>query len=57
MNVLITADIHPYLQQRMETLGFTVDVKIDIDVQRYFIIHKYDILIITTYTKSDVIIR
>lgn len=55
MNVLITADIHPYLQQRMETLGFTVDVKIDIERAALLsIIHKYDILIITTYTKADV---
>ncbi len=57
MNVLITAEIHPYLQQRMETLGFSVEVKADIErAELLSIIDKYDILIITTYTKADAVL-
>lgn len=52
--VLITAEIHPCLQQRFEELGYIVDVKPEIERDELLaIIHAYDILIITTYTKVD----
>lgn len=52
--VLITAEIHPYLQNRFETLGFSVDVFENVDREKLLeIIPNYSVLIITTYTKVD----
>lgn len=52
--VLITANIHPYLQNKLETLGYAVDVKEEIERSELLaIIDTYNILIITTYTKVD----
>ena len=52
--VLITANIHPYLQNKFETLGYAVDVKEEIERSELLaIIDTYNILIITTYTKVD----
>lgn len=52
--VLITANIHPYLQKRFEELGDSVTVKEDIERSELLaIIEAYEILIITTYTKVD----
>lgn len=52
--VLITAAIHPYLQQRFEALNYVVDVIPEIASQDLLkIIDAYHILIITTYTKVD----
>ena len=52
--VLITAEIHPYLQNRFESLGFLVDVFEEIERENLLeIIPNYSILIITTYTKVD----
>lgn len=51
---LITAEIHPYLQQRLEELGFAVDVFEEIEREKLLeIIAEYSVLIITTYTKVD----
>ncbi len=52
--VLITAEIHPYLQNRFESLGFIVDVFEEIEREKLLkIIPNYSVLIITTYTKVD----
>ncbi len=52
--VLITANIHPYLQNRLEELGYFVQVKEDIErAELVAIIEIYEVLIITTYTKVD----
>lgn len=52
--VLITADIHSYLQERLEALGFSVDVFEEIEREKLLeIIADYSVLIITTYTKVD----
>lgn len=52
--VLITADIHPYLLQRLEELGYTIDVEVEIERSKLLaIIDMYEILIITTYCKVD----
>ena len=52
--VLITANIHPYLQNRLEKLGYFVQVKEDIErAELVAIIEVYEVLIITTYTKVD----
>jgi D-3-phosphoglycerate dehydrogenase len=52
--VLITAEIHPYIQQRFESLGFMVDVFPEINREKLLdIIEDYTVLIITTYTKVD----
>jgi D-3-phosphoglycerate dehydrogenase / 2-oxoglutarate reductase len=52
--VLITAEIHPYLQQRFETLGFSVDVYPETAREKLLeIVADYSVLIITTYTKVD----
>lgn len=52
--VLIAAEIHPYLQQRFEALGYAVDVKQDIEREALLtIIDDYEVLIITTYTKVN----
>ena len=54
MKALITADIHPYLQQRLEVLGYNVVVKMEINrAELLDIIADFDMLIITTYTKVD----
>ena len=51
---LITAEIHPYIQQRFESLGFSVDVFPEIEKEILLeIIANYSALIITTYTKVD----
>ena len=55
--VLITAEIHPYLQQRFETLGFSVDIYPETAREKLLdIIADYSVLIITTYTKVDKIL-
>lgn len=52
--VLITANIHPYLQNRLEELGYFVQVKEGIErAELVAIIEVYEVLIITTYTKVD----
>lgn len=52
--VLITAEIHPYIQQRFESFGDVVDVFPEIDKDNLLnIIADYQVLIITTYTKVD----
>lgn len=52
--VLITAEIHPYIQQRFESLGFMVDIFPEINREKLLeIIEDYTVLIITTYTKVD----
>ena len=52
--VLITANIHPYLQNRLEELGYFVQVKEDVErAELVAIIEVYEVLIITTYTKVD----
>lgn len=52
--VLITADIHPFIQHRFGSLGFSVDVFPEIDREHLLnIIYNYSVLIITTYTKVD----
>jgi len=52
--VLITADIHPYIQHRFESLGFSVDVLPEMVREHLLkIISDYSVLIITTYTKVD----
>jgi D-3-phosphoglycerate dehydrogenase / 2-oxoglutarate reductase len=52
--VLITADVHPYLQNRFHELGFETDVIPDIPRSQLLnIIPGYDVLIITTYLKAD----
>lgn len=52
--VLITAEIHSYLQNRLEFLDFEVDVIEEISREELLkIIPNYSILIITTYTKVD----
>jgi len=54
LKALITADIHPYLQQRLEVLGYNVVVKMEINrAELLDIIADFDMLIITTYTKVD----
>lgn len=51
---LITAEVHPYIQQRLEELGYVVDVKPEIERDALLqIIADYELLIITTYTKVD----
>ncbi len=51
---LITAEVHAYLSQRLEKLGFTVDVFPEIERDKLLrIIPDYTVLIITTYTKVD----
>jgi D-3-phosphoglycerate dehydrogenase len=50
---LITADIHPYLQQQLEQ-NFLVDVEVSISREKLLsIIHQYEIIVITTYLKID----
>jgi phosphoglycerate dehydrogenase-like enzyme len=52
MKVLITANIDNYIQNRFETLGYSVDVKPEIAREELLqIISDYSVLIITTYTK------
>lgn len=52
--VLITAEIHPYLQQRLEELGFSVDVFPEIEHAKLLeIIADFGMLVITTYTKVN----
>ncbi len=52
--VLITADIHPYLQQRFQMFGFEVDVVPEIPRDELLkLIPAYTILIVTTYTLVD----
>lgn len=52
--VLITADIDNYIQNRFEILGYSVDVKPEIEREKLLqIIADYTVLIITTYTKVD----
>lgn len=52
--VLITADIDNYIHNRFETLGYSVDVKPEIEREELLrIIADYTVLIITTYTKVD----
>lgn len=52
--VLITADIDNYIQNRFEALGYSVDVKPEIEREELLrIIADYTVLIITTYTKVD----
>lgn len=52
--VLITAEIHSYLQNKFESLGFIVDIFEEIEREKLLeIIPNYSILIITTYTKVD----
>ncbi len=54
MKVLITANIDNYIQNRFETLGYSVDVKPEIAREELLqIISDYSVLIITTYTKVD----
>jgi D-3-phosphoglycerate dehydrogenase / 2-oxoglutarate reductase len=52
--VLITAEIHEYIQQRFEALGYTVDVMPELKRETLLqLIPAYEVLIITTYTKAD----
>ncbi len=52
--VLITADIHLYIQNKFEESNFSVDVIPEISPEKLLeIISDYSILIITTYTKVD----
>lgn len=52
--VLITADIHPYIQNTFEATGFSVDVRPEITKEELTaIISAYSVLVITTYTKVD----
>jgi len=52
--VLITADIHPYIQNKFEEHDFFVDVFPEITNEELLeIIANYSVLIITTYTKVD----
>ncbi|HRH56919.1 MAG TPA: hydroxyacid dehydrogenase, partial [Chitinophagales bacterium] len=52
--VLITADIDNYIQNKFEALGYSVDVKPEIEQSELLkVISEYSVLIITTYTKVD----
>ncbi len=52
--VLITAEIHPYIQQRFGALGYLVDNIPEINKNHLLdIIADYTVLVITTYTKVD----
>ena len=52
--VLITANIDNYIQNRFETLGYSVDVKPEMAREELLhVISNYSVLIITTYTKVD----
>lgn len=54
---LITAEVHSFLPQQLEAMGFTVDIFPDIKRDKLLdIIPDYTILIITTYTKVDSIL-
>ena len=51
---LITAKVHPYIHHRLHELGYSVDIKPEIEqIDLLPIIQDYEILIITTYTKVD----
>lgn len=51
---LITADIHPYLQQQLENSGWQVILKPDITYEELqLIIDHFSLLIITTYLRID----
>lgn len=51
---LITALVHPYIQQRLEALGYAVEVRPEISREELAeIIRQYALLIITTYTVLD----
>ena len=50
---LITAEIHPFLQQQLEQ-NYSVDVETSVSRERLLtVVHQYEIIVITTYLKID----